>query len=59
MYRFAEGVNKTESRPRVYKTFSVFNSVQHEILNARKYKDIEKVGFLEAQISLGCYFSRS
>ena len=34
------------SRPRGYKTFFVLNSVEHEILNAHKYKNIKKFGFL-------------
>ena len=29
-------------RPRGYKTFFVLNSVEHEILNAHKYKNIKK-----------------
>ena len=29
---------------RGYKTFFMLNSVQHEILNAHKYKDIKKLG---------------
>ena len=28
--------------PRGYKTFFMLNSVQHEILNAHKYKNMEK-----------------
>ena len=32
-------------RFRGYKTFFVLNSVEHEILNAHKYKDIKKFGF--------------
>ena len=34
------------TRPRGYKTFFVLNSTEHEILNAHKYKNIEKFGFL-------------
>ena len=30
---------------RGHKTFSVLNSVEHEILNAHKYKNIKKFGF--------------
>ena len=46
---------------RVYKTFSLFmlNSAEHEILNVHKYKNIKKVSFYQAQISLECYFSCS
>ena len=32
-------------RPRGYKTFSMLNSVEHEIINAHKYKNIKKFGF--------------
>ena len=46
-------------RPRGYKTFFVLNSVEHEILNAHKYKNIKKFGLFDAQLSLECYFSRS
>ena len=45
--------------PRGYKTFFVLNSVEHEILNAHKYKNIKKIGLFKAQLSLECYFSRS
>ena len=47
------------SRPRGYKTFFVLNSVEHEILNAHKYKYIKKFGLFKAQLSLECYFSHS
>ena len=47
------------SWPRGYKTFFVLNSVEHEILNAHKYKNIKKFGLLKAQLGLECYFSRS
>ena len=45
------------SRPQGYKTFFMLNSVEHEILNARKHKNIKKFGSFSAQISLECYFS--
>ena len=45
--------------PRGYKAFSILNSVEHEILNAHKYKKIKKFGLYSAQMSLECYFSRS
>ena len=35
----------TELWPRGYKTFFVLNSIEHEILNAHKYKNIKKFGF--------------
>ena len=46
-------------RPRVYKTFFMLNSVEHEILNAHKYKNIKKLSFFQTQISRKCYFSCS
>ena len=33
-----------EAWPRGYKTFFMLNSVEYEILNAHKYKNIEKFG---------------
>ena len=36
---------KSSTRPRGYKTFSMLNSVEHEISNAHKYKNIKKFGF--------------
>ena len=45
--------------PRGYKTFFMLNSAQHVILNAHKYKSIEKVSIFQAQISLERYFSCS
>ena len=50
---------RKEHRPRGYKTFFVLNSVEHEILNAHKYKNIKKFGHFKAQLILECYFSRS
>ena len=47
------------SGPEVIKPFSVFNSVEHGILNAHLYKNIKKFGLFKAQLSLECYFSRS
>ena len=35
----------TENRARGYKTFFMLNSVEHEILNAHKYKNIKKFSF--------------
>ena len=34
-----------QARPQGYKTFSMLNSVEHEILNAHKYKNIKNFGF--------------
>ena len=34
------------TRPGSYKTFFMLSSFEHEILNAHKYKNIKKVGFL-------------
>ena len=50
-----EGINW----PRGYKTFFVLNSIEHENLNAHKYKNIKKFGILKVHVSLECYFSRS
>ena len=50
---------QNENWPRGYKTFFVLNSVEHEILNAHKYRNIKKFGLFKAQLSLECYFSRS
>ena len=47
------------SRPQGYKTFFVLNSVEHEIINAPKYKNVKKFGHFKDQLSLECYFSRS
>ena len=47
------------TRPRGYKIFFMLNSIEHEILNAHKYKNIKKFGIFYAQINLECYFSRS
>ena len=47
------------TRARGYKTFFVLNSVEHEISNAHKYKNINKFSFCQAQISGECYFSCS
>ena len=47
-----------ENWPRGYKTFFMLNSVEHKILNAHKYKNINKFSIFPAQISPECYFSR-
>ena len=56
MSTFSWGVNSAmfifASWPRDYKTFSVLNSAEHEILNAHKYKNIKNFSFFKAQISL-------
>ena len=33
------------ARPEGYETFSILNSIEHEILNSHKYKNIKKCGF--------------
>ena len=48
-----------ETWPRGYKTFFVLNSVEHENLNAHKYKNIKKFGIFKVHVSLECYFSSS
>ena len=47
------------SGPEVIKLFFVLNSVEHEISNAHKYKNIKIFGFFQAQISGEGYFSCS
>ena len=47
------------TRPRGFETFFVLNSVEHEILNAHKYRNIKKFGLFKAQLSLELLFSRS
>ena len=42
--------------PRSYKTFFMLNTVEHEILDDHKYKNIKKFGFVQAQISIEYYF---
>ena len=44
-------------RPRGYKTFFMLSSVEHEILNAHKYKNIKKFGSFKAQISPDKHFN--
>ena len=39
-----------------YKTFFMLNSAEHDILNARKYRNIKKFSIFQAQISLECIF---
>ena len=41
---------------RGYKTFFMLNSVEHEILNAHKYKNIKKFSILQAHTSEEGYF---
>ena len=43
---FLFGVDVYETWPRGYKTFFVLNSVEHEILNHRKYEYIKKFSIL-------------
>ena len=50
-------VSPFKTKPQGYKTFSMPNSAEHEILNARKYTHIKKFSFFQAHISLECYFS--
>ena len=44
---------------RSYKTFFILNSVEHEILNAHKFKNIKTFGLFSSQITIECYFFRS
>ena len=43
-------------RPRGYKTFFVLNSIEHEILNAHKYKNIKKFVFFSGSDKPGMLF---
>ena len=45
-----------ENWARGYKTIFKLNSVEHEILNAHKYKNIKKLSFVQTQISRECHF---
>ena len=38
-------LEKEQTRPRGYKTFSMLNSAEHEILNAHKYKNVKNFSF--------------
>ena len=53
------GCQHKEPGPEVIKLFFVLNSVEHEISNAHKYKNIKKFSFCQAQISGEGYFSCS
>ena len=44
------GVQVIETWARGYKTFFMLNSAEHEILNTRNYKNIEKLSIFQAQI---------
>ena len=41
----SKGTELIVIRPRGNKTLFVLNSIEHEILNAHKYKNIKKFGF--------------
>ena len=43
-------------RPRGYKTIFVLNPIEHEILNAHKYKNIKKFGFFLGSAKLRMLF---
>ena len=42
--------------PEVEKLFFMLNLAEHEILDAHKCKNNNKIRFFQAQISLNCYF---
>ena len=42
--------------PRGFETFSMLSSVEHEILNAHKYINIKKLGFLGSDKSRMLFF---
>ena len=45
-------------RVRDKKKYFILNSAEHKILNAPKYKNINKFSFLQAKINLKYYFFR-
>ena len=45
-----------ESWPQCYKTFCMLSSVEYEILNAHKYKNIKKIGLLDSDKPIMLYF---
>ena len=49
--------NSYENWVRGYKTFFMFNTDEHDIVNAHKYEKIKKFSFFQAKISLECYLS--
>ena len=51
--------NILDPGPEVIKRFFVLNSVEQEISNAHKYKNIKKFSFCQAQISGEGFFSCS
>ena len=51
-------ITKLGARARGYKTFFMLNSVEHEILNAHKYKIIKKFGLYSAFVGLLTFMSR-
>ena len=44
--QYPQQIRGNESMSRGYKNFFVFNSAEHEILNAHKYKTIKEFSFL-------------
>ena len=44
------------NRSRGHKTFFMLNSVEHEILNAYKYKKYQEIQLFQTQISRECIF---
>ena len=46
-----------KTRLRGYKTFFMLNSVEHEILNAHKYKNIKKFGLFRVRLAKNAIFS--
>ena len=56
--RFSEFWQRA-ARPRGYKTFSMLKSVEHEILNAHKYKKYQEIRLLLGSDKPRMLFSRS
>ena len=47
---------RCQHRAEGYKTSSMFNSAEHEILNAHKYENNQEIQLFQAQISLECFY---
>ena len=57
LYRKPGNIRKIKPGPEVIKRFFMLNSAKHEILNAKKYKNISRnSAFFQVQTSLECYF---
>ena len=55
-FKICQQISVYSTRSRGYKTFFMLNSVQHESLNAHKYNNIKKFGFLDSDKSRMLFF---